>query len=67
MDPASVTAILALIDGAFTGYERALALLTRLRAEGLITPEQQQELLDRVARSRARVGLPPSDGLLGTP
>lgn len=51
---------LALIDAALTASDRALALLAKLRADGVITAEEQAERLNRVADSRARVGLPPS-------
>lgn len=59
MNPILILDILAGIDAALTGADRAVALLGRLRAEGLITLEEQEERLNRVALSRQRVGMAP--------
>lgn len=62
MDPAT---FLALFDAALTIVERGPEVLAKFRAEGLITVEEQEQRLARVARSRARVGLPPAEPYAG--
>lgn len=51
---------LALFDAAITVIERAPSILDGFVASGQMTPEQRAERLAKVADSRARVGLPPS-------
>lgn len=53
-------AALAIIDAAITTYGRAMQLLDNLRAEGVITAEQQAARMGEVAVSRALAGLPPA-------
>jgi hypothetical protein len=46
-------AILALIDASLSVVERAGPILAQFRNDGVITPAQQQALLDRINRWRA--------------
>lgn len=57
MDPLTV---LAVIDASITSYARAMALLDKMAAEGLITKEEQAARKGEVAVSRALAGLPPA-------
>lgn len=58
MTPIEAQQALALLDLLLTGVSHVSAQVAQARAEGLITPEQQQARHDLLEALRARLGSP---------